>query len=590
MTTNNETWDLESVFPGGSQSTELADFLTTLTGDIKEAETAALPPALSEQNEPEWISAIQKTYGLTERLQHVGSHIACLNAQNVKDVQARQLNKQVAGLQGGLGTVWTRLGAHMAEQDNGAWESLLTTADLSGVAFHLTETRHQALLKMDVPRETLVTELGTDGYHAWSRLYFYMAGDKSVQFDEQKLSLGQLQSTFMDAPDRETRKAAFDVFEKAWGELAEPSSMALNNLAGFRLTTYKHRSWESFLQEPLQQNRLTADTLFTMWDVIDRKADKLKDFFAAKAKLIGVDQLAWYDTWSPVGEGKQSYSYAQAADLVVEKTNSINPDIAEFCRHAIDSQWIEAENRSGKQAGAYCTGLPLLKEPRIFMTYNGSFSGLLTLAHELGHGYHSWVMRDLPVGARRYTMSVAETASTLNELLVKNAVMESISDKQEKINILGTSLNDAASYLMNIRSRFEFEKNFYSARTSQQLSVAELSAMMEDAQKMAYKGALSQYHPLFWASKLHFYGTRVPFYNFPYTFGFLFSNGVYSYAAAEGKDFVSGYKAMLRDTGRMTTEQLASKHLGVDLTKPEFWETAVDRVLGDVDKFVALVG
>ena len=508
----------------------------------------------------------------------------------MNDTQARHLNTQVATLQGGLGTVWTQLSAHMAEQDNGAWESLLTTAELSGVAFHLNEMRHQALLKMDVKRETLTTELATDGYHAWSRLYFYTAGDKSVQFNNEKLSLGQLQSTFMDAPDRETRQAAFELFEKSWGELAETSSMALNNLAGFRLTTYKHRNWESFLQEPLQQNRLTADTLFTMWDVIDQKVDKLKDFFAAKAKLIGVDQLAWYDTWAPVGEVKQSYSYTQAADLVIEKTHRINPDIAQFCRHAVDSHWVEAENRSGKQAGAYCTTLPLLKEPRIFMTYNGSFSGLLTLAHELGHGYHSWVMRDLPSGAKRYTMSVAETASTLNELLVKNAVLESITDRDEKINILGTGLNDAASYLMNIRARFEFEKNFYSARSNGQLSVAELSAMMGDAQKIAYKDGLSQYHPLFWASKLHFYGTRVPFYNFPYTFGFLFSNGVYSYAAAEGKDFVSGYRAMLRDTGRMTTEQLAHKHLGVDLTQPEFWETAVDRVLDDVDKFVELVG
>ena len=495
----------------------------------------------------------------------------------------------MGSLRGTLGTVWTRLSDHMAKQDNPAWESLLPTEDLSGVAFHLEEQRHNAKQKMDVERETLVTELATDGYDAWSRFYFYTAGDKSVQFQDEKVSLGQLQSTFMDTPERDVRKAAFELFEKSWAELAQPCAMALNNLAGFRLTTYKHRDWDSFLQEPLQVNRLTADTLFTMWDVIDQKAEKLKLFFDAKAKMIGVDQLAWYDTWTPVGESVKNYSYAEAAEVVIDKTGELNQDIGDFCKLAVDKHWIEAENRSGKRAGAYCTRLPLLREPRIFMTYNGSFSGLLTLAHELGHGYHGWVMRDLPSGAQRYTMSVAETASTFNELLVKNAVLDTITDDNEKLSILGTSLNDAASYMMNIRARFEFEKNFYDARAKRPLSVAELSEMMESAQKLAYKDSLSQYHPLFWASKLHFFITQTPFYNFPYTFGFLFSNGVYAHATAEGKDFVDRYKSLLQDTGRMTTEQLAKKHLGVDLAKPEFWETAVDCVLDDVDQFVALV-
>jgi oligoendopeptidase F len=150
-------------------------------------------------------------------------------------------------------------------------------------------------------------------------------------------------------------------------------------------------------------------------------------------------------------------------------------------------------------------------------------------------------------------------------------------------------LNDATAFLMNIRARFDFEKAFFEARANKQLSVDELSDLMISAQKTAYKEGLADYHPLFWASKLHFYLTHAPFYNFPYTFGFLFSSGVYTQAVAEGATFQDRYIALLRDTGSMTTEELAKNHLGVDLTRPEFWETAVDRVLADVDEFVALV-
>jgi oligoendopeptidase F len=273
---------------------------------------------------------------------------------------------------------------------------------------------------------------------------------------------------------------------------------------------------------------------------------------------------------------------------VVDNIHSVNPDIAAYCRMAIDKGWIEAEDRPGKRAGAFCTGLPVTQESRIFMTYNGSYNGMLTLAHELGHGYHGWVMRDLPYAARWYTMSLAETASTFNEAVVRNASYQTSSSDQERLSILATKLNDATAFLMNIRARYDFEREFFKQRRKQQLSVDELNDLMLSAQQTAYKDGLVQYHPLFWASKLHFYITRAPFYNFPYTFGFLFSNGVYAQAEAEGPSFRDRYVALLRDTGSMKTEDLAWTHLGVDLTKPVFWETAVDRVLADVDEFVAL--
>jgi oligoendopeptidase F len=199
-------------------------------------------------------------------------------------------------------------------------------------------------------------------------------------------------------------------------------------------------------------------------------------------------------------------------------------------------------------------------------------------------------MRDLPIGARGYTMGLAETASTFNELAVTDASLRLAESDQERLSLLNEKLNEAVAFLMNIRARFDFERSFFAERAKKHLGVDELSALMVAAQKTAYHDGLAEdgYHPLFWASKLHFYITRAPFYNFPYTFGYLFSNGVYQRALAEGPSFNARYVTLLRDTGSMNTEYLAHLHLGVDLTKPDFWESAIERVLADVDDFVAL--
>jgi len=587
--TINETWDLEPFFKGGSHSTELADFFGQLTADIADFSTVAPLPTLSTDNHAEWVTRIETLYDLSMRLGQTASFIECLVSQDVNDDYALQLQIKNDQLWTQLGTFWTQLSAQFAEQNDEAWQTLINQTSLKAINFHLHEKRALARQKMDTYTETLVNELANDGYHGWGRLYDLVSGDKQLQFQGETISLGQLKDRFHDDYNRTVRREGFALYEESWQSLSRVCSMALNYQAGFRLTLYKHRDWQSVLKEPLLFNRLQRETLDTMWQVIDAKSAKLLDFFAAKAKMMGEEKISWFDISAPVGNLERTYTYQQAGDFVVEALQGFNPDIAEFARMAIDKRWIEAEDRAGKRAGGYCTDFPINQETRIFMTFNGSYNGLLTLAHELGHSYHSWVMRDLPYGARHYSMTVAETASTFNELAVTDAALKATTDKDERISLLGSLLNDATSMLMDIRSRFEFEVAFFKAREKKSLSVDELNELMVTAQKRAFKDGLAQYHPWFWASKLHFYSTDYPFYNFPYTFGYLFSNGVYNQAIQEGPSFVQRYINLLRDTGSMSTETLAQTHLGVDLTKPEFWEMAVDRALARVDEFVALV-
>jgi pepF/M3 family oligoendopeptidase len=411
----------------------------------------------------------------------------------------------------------------------------------------------------------------------------------SVELEDgvKQVSIGQA-NNLMNHKERSVRSAIFDNFEDAFAKDGELFAAALNHLAGFRVQLYKHRGWESALHEPLDINRMKPETLDVMWETITKNKAVFVKYLNRKAKLLGLEKLSWFDLRAPLGSSDSKLSYDDGAAFIVEQFGRFSPRLAEFAVKAFEGSWIEGEDRPGKRPGGFCTSFPLHHHCRIFLTYNGTPSTLATLAHELGHGYHREVMDDLPVLLQGYAMNVAETASTFAEMIVADAALGNAMTDEERIVLLDDKLERAIAFFMDIHSRFLFESRFYEERKKGLVSVEKLNELMTEAQKEAFCGALDQVHPYFWASKMHFYNTGVPFYNFPYTFGYLFSAGIYARALEEGPSFEAKYADLLCDTGRMQVEDLAQKHLGVDLTRSEFWQNAIDRLIPDVVEFLAL--
>jgi oligoendopeptidase F len=154
---------------------------------------------------------------------------------------------------------------------------------------------------------------------------------------------------------------------------------------------------------------------------------------------------------------------------------------------------------------------------------------------------------------------------------------------------LDSRMQDSATFLLNIPMRFFFERAVYEERSQGELSVSRLTALMLDAQRRCYGDCLAEAEldPWFWASKLHFYITRVSFYNFPYTFGYLFSLGLFALAKQAGPAFVPRYEELLRLTGSDTAENVAARCLGIDLTAPDFWQASIDLLEHDLEQFCA---
>ena len=460
-----------------------------------------------------------------------------------------------------------------------------------------------------------------------------------------EIGLSEAASLLRD-PDRRVREAAFRAQTEAFRAHEESLAAILNSIAGFRLAEYGMRSRKApmhFLDAALASNRLERATLDAMLGVVAEERELGRRALRLQARLMGVPRLACYDTLAPAprlpgGEGR-AYSFDEGLELVRGAYASVDPAMGDFVLEMRDARRIEARVLPAKRPGAYCTRFPKTRTPRVFLTYRGALSDVSTLAHELGHAYHGKLLASLPLAETEYPMNLAETASTFAETALGDyldslgqgagaagdraaggaagpgggaaadgpgsgaaggagaaegqaaggAAGLSQAELAGLLEVAWSDAQDAATFLVNIPARFAFEKAFYERRSEKPLGPAALSALMDETMREHYGDALSEYDAGFWRSKLHFYMSGLSFYNFPYTFGYLFSLGVYSRRAELGKGFHEAYCALLRDTGRMETEALAERHLGVDLRKPDFWRASVDIVRRKVDRFQALV-
>lgn len=588
-----EVWDLDVFFKGGSDSEELQNHLTAVSSKIDNLEKSA-----DSFQIPESIERAASITEIIERIKDValntsqaGAVIGCFLAADTTDKKAMALQGETSSLGARFSTVLLQIQQKLAKTAEPVWSELMQADELKEFAFVLQEWREEVAMKLSEKEESLLTALNVDGYHGWGQLYDLLVRDIKVAVkvdgEEKVLSVGQANNLSSHA-DPTVRKNTFEALEQAWEEKEDFFATTLNRLAGYRLAVYDKRGWDSVLKEPLLRNRMSQETLDAMWGAISAHKAPFVEYLNAKAKLLGTEKMNWYDMDAPVTTSTTKMSYQEGAEFILKHFGEFGSELEAFSRKAFEDSWIEAEDRPNKRPGGFCTGMPLSEQSRIFMTYSGSMSNVATLAHELGHAFHSYALRPVHWMNRQYAMGVAETASTFAEMIVADAAVKAASSKEEKIALLEDKIQRSVAFFMNIHSRFLFETRFYDERRKGIVPAARLNELMEEAQREAYGDALETVHPRFWASKLHFYITGVPFYNFPYTFGYLFSLSIYAKAIEEGSDFEQKYIDLLRDTAIMSVEDLAMKHLGEDITKQEFWAKGVTLCVKDVEEFLEL--
>ena len=592
------TWDLDSIFPGGSHSKELQDKLVVIEEDVKAYFNLneSWEPASDKPHYQTFQTLIAQSEIITKAISQTASFINAVQSADVTNTHAPIVRNQIAQLSSQYAIVQTSVIKKLAAISDEDFGALIKLEAFENLAFALTETREKGNRLLSEAEESMLSKLSQDGFHAWSNHYDTLVSYIKIPFEAadgriQELSAGQAMNRMYSDSDPAVRQQLFVKWEEAWASYAPLFAETLNHLQGFRLEDYKLHDSTDFMEEPLRYNRIEKETLDAMWQAITNHKQPYLDFLNRKAALMGKEKLAWYDVDAPVSVGDfkaRTFTYDEAVDFIVENFAKFGPTLAQFAQDLVENGWVEAEDRAGKRPGGYCTSIPESKESRIFMTFTGSASDMSTLAHEIGHAFHSYTMWDLPTMNTRYAMNVAETASTFAETIVSSATVDAAESDEEKISLLNTKLENATAMFLNIHARFLFEQAFYTERQKGLVSAERLSELMVDAQKEAFQNQLSEYHPHFWASKLHFFIDNVPFYNFPYTFGFLFSLSIFAEYQKNPAGFEEKYMALLKDTAVMKTEDLVMKHLGKDIRSLAFWEQGLAIMEKDVHTFLAL--
>ncbi|NIO10357.1 MAG: hypothetical protein GTO40_21075 [Deltaproteobacteria bacterium] len=579
-------WDLTSYFPAFN-GPEMKQFKESLRTDIASLRNrAGRLPVLTRESLDSWSEILETNEDLQVRLSHLGSYIACLSSADARNEGYLMEEAALSLMRAEFAKLRVELLRAVKDASPDTFSMLSSSDRFRGAGHYLKRLQEEAFHRMDRDEEILATDLAVDGINAWGRLYDTLSG--KLEFDmtypdgrQERLPVSQRRS-LMESPNRDIRKEAFESGNLAWQRVEDTAAAALNGISGTRLTLNRHRRVEHFLDVALFQSGITQKTLDTMMDAVHSELELPRRILRLKARAMKTERISWYDLGAPLAiAGQGELSWDEAKNLVQSSFDQDYPALGKFFRSMIERNWIDWRPRLGKRPGGFCTGSLLTKESRIFMTYNRSMGDVVTLAHEAGHAFHSNVMRDLRPYARRGPMTLAETASTFGELILTSGMLKnpSLSDAQKAL-VLDMETGHSAIYLLDIPVRYEFEKALYEERSKGEVSVSRLKELMATAQRRVLGDVLEEggEDPYFWASKLHFYISGVTFYNFPYTFGFLLSRGLFAMFENEGAGFLPKYEQFLRLTGSDTPENIARQTLGRDLESKEFWLEAVKSI------------
>ncbi|MBK1810426.1 M3 family oligoendopeptidase [Clostridium sp. YIM B02505] len=458
--------------------------------------------------------------------------------------------------------------------------------------FYLNEIVQGSKYLLSDKEEAVIAKLRNTGSNSWSKLRDLLTStvlvDIEVDGEVKALPLTVVRNMAYDK-DLKVRKNAYEAELKAYKKVDAGIAAALNGIKGEVITLAKLRGYESPLEETLINSRMDEESLEAMLTAMKESLPTFRKYLRRKAELLGYKNgLPFYDLFAPMGDADMDFPYEKGQKFVEDNFRTFSDNLADFARTAFDNDWIDVMPKEGKVGGAFCSNLHFIKQSRVLLNYGNNFGDVVTLAHELGHGYHDDCVKDKSVLNSDYPMPIAETASTFCETIVKKAAIKTAT-KEEAFSILETEIGDCTQVIVDIYSRFLFESELFRRREESALSAEDLNEIMLKAQKDSYGDGLDpEYlHPYMWACKPHYYDAEYNFYNFPYAFGLLFAKGLYAEYLKRGEEFVKVYDELLASTGDRKIADV-TKIIGVDIHSVDFWRSSLKIIEEDIERFIEL--
>ncbi|RJP48494.1 MAG: M3 family oligoendopeptidase [Anaerolineaceae bacterium] len=597
MTLSAPRWNLTNVYP----SLESKEFQAAIA-DYKK-QVSALEKFF--KNKLEKANAKSKTKDLAaligeaiDRINRIRSLSATIEpfiysfyATNSRDKTAAKTLSEFEQASLPMEKLYTRFKAWLGMIAPKLKEAIKLNPSAKAHAFMLREAAQQSKYLMSEAEESLASELTLSGGNAFGKLQGTVVSQMSVEVEmdgkTEKLPMPAL-INLRTHPDEAARRRGYEAENQAWEGVKETLAACLNGVKGEAITLNKKRGRKDAVHSSIEAARMDRKTLEAMLSAMEGSFPMFRRYFKSKAQKLGKEKLAWWDIFAPLGKTDKVYSFEEARDFILANFENFSPNLSSFAKRAFDNNWIDAEQREGKRGGAFCMEVQDVKESRIMANFDGSFDQVSTLAHELGHAFHNECayQANKTVLQQLTPMTLAETASTMCETIVTEAVLAKTNDPQEELAVLEAQIQGAAQVVVDIYSRYLFEKEVFERREASELSADDFCDIMERAQKATYGDGLDENHlqKFMWTWKPHYYSPGLSFYNYPYAFGLLFATGLYAIYKQRGSEFVEDYKNLLASTGEETAAKLA-KRFGIDITTRKFWDDSLAIIGKRIDRF-----
>jgi oligoendopeptidase F len=577
-------WDLSDLYESGDDpriqehvewtESAAAEFRERYYERVAELTPAALREAIERREE------IESTFTRAIYYAHLWF------ATDMNDSQRGALVAKLTEKGAAIDTQLLFFGLELAALEEELADALLASDELERWRHWLRTVRKFRPYILTEPEEKIMTEKAVSGFAAWDRLYDELLGAIKVDLDGTEIGFEEAMAKLY-SPDRDLRRRASEAVTAALEPGLRTRTFIFNTIAVDKSIDDRLRGYETWISSRNLSNDTTDEAVQALVDAVVRRYDVVQRYYTLKARLLGLDSLAFYDRMAPLADDPTQVPWGEAKELVADAFGDFSPETGDIIQRFFRESWIDAPPRDGKRPGAFCaTNVPGV-HPYVFMNYTGDRRSVLTLAHELGHGLHGYLAEPLGLFNASTPLTTAETASVFGEALTFKRLLALEDDPKRRLNLLAGRIEDSIATVYRQIAMNRFEDVVHTWRRDEgELSPEKFEELWLDTQTAMFEDSVDVegYGP-WWSYIPHFIGT--PGYVYAYSYGFLFALSIFRKYELEGDAMVEPYLDLLRSGGSKPPAELAEM-VGLDLADPQIWEAGIDALAVELDEAEAL--
>jgi oligoendopeptidase F len=389
--------------------------------------------------------------------------------------------------------------------------------------------------------------------------------------------------------DRDERRRASEALTVALAPGLRTRTFVFNTIAVDKSIDDRLRGYATWISARNLSNDTTDEAVQALVEAVVGRYDVVQRYYQLKARLLGLDRLAFYDRMAPLADDPTQVAWGEASELVLAAFSDFSQETGDIIERFFRESWIDAPPREGKRPGAFCaTNVPDV-HPYVFMNFTGDRRSVLTLAHELGHGLHGYLAQPLGLFNASTPLTTAETASVFGEALTFKRLLAQEDDPRRRLNLLAGRIEDSIATVFRQIAMNRFEDAVHTWRRGEgELSPEKFEELWLETQLAMFADSVDvEGYATWWSYIPHFIGT--PGYVYAYSYGFLFALSIFRKYELEGDSMVEPYLDLLRTGGSKPPQELAEM-VGLDLADPAIWGAGIDALEAELDEAEALAG